>query len=47
MVEADENVRVLNLTGQELTIVKPLAEVEHQFDVTYKNGILEFVRFLA
>ena len=40
MVETDENVGVLYLAGQELAVVEPLAEVEHQFDVAYKDGVL-------
>ena len=46
-LETDENVGVLYLAGQELAVVEPLAEIKHQFDVAYENGMLEFVRSLA
>ena len=43
-VEADEDVGVLNLAGDELAVVEALAEVEHQFDVVHEYGVLESVR---
>ena len=46
VVETDEDVGVLNLSGDELTVVKPLAEVERQFDVAHEDGVLKFVGFL-
>ena len=33
-VEADEDVGVLNLSGNKLSVVEPLAEVERQFDIS-------------
>ena len=39
-VEADEDVGVLYLPGDELAVVETLAEVERQFDVAHKDGVL-------
>ena len=43
-VEADEDVGVLYLPGDELAVVETLAEVERQFDVAHEDGVLKFVR---
>ena len=43
-VEADEDVGVLYLSGDELAVVETLAEVERQFDVAHEDGVLKFVR---
>ena len=42
-VETDEDVGVLNLAGDELAVVEPLAEVERQLDVADEDGLLQFV----
>ena len=46
-VEADEDVGVLYLSGDELAVVKTLAEIERQFDVAHEDGVLKLVRFLV
>ncbi len=46
-VEADENVGVFYLAGDELAVVESLAEVERQFDVAHEDGVLKLVRTLA
>ncbi len=46
-VEADEDVGVLYLSGDELAVVETLAEVERQFDITHEDGSLKLVRILA
>ena len=46
-VEADEDVGVLNLAGDELAVVEPLAEIERQFDVAHEDGPLKLVRLLT
>ena len=47
VVEADEDVGVLNLTGDELAVVETLAEVEHQLDIANEDGVLKLVRPLT
>ena len=42
-VETDEDVGVLNLSGDELAVVEPLAEVERQLDVADEDGLLQLV----
>ena len=37
-VEADEDVGVLNLSGNKLSVVEPLAEVERQFDIAHEDA---------
>ena len=46
-VEADEDVGVLNLAGDELAVVESLAEIECQFYVAHEDGVLKLVRILA
>ena len=46
-VEADEDVGVLYLSGDELAVVETLAEVECQFDVAHEDGVLKLVRLLS
>ena len=46
-VEADKNVGVLYLSGDELAVVETLAEVECQFYVAHEDGGLKLVRFLS
>ena len=46
-VEADEDVGVLYLSGDELAVVETLAEIERQFDVAHEDGVLKLVRILA
>ena len=46
-VEADEDVGVLNLAGDELAVVETLAEIERQFDVAHEDGVLKLIRFLS
>ena len=46
-VEADKNVGVLYLAGDELAVVETLAEIECQFYVAHEDGGLKLVRILA
>ena len=46
-VEADKDIGVLNLAGDELAVVESLAEVERQFNVAHEDGVLKLVRILA
>lgn len=45
VLEFREYVRVLQLSGNELTVVKTPAEIENQSDILHKNGILELIAF--
>lgn len=47
VLEFCEYVRVLQLSGNELTVVKTPAEIENQSDILHKNGILELIAFLC
>ena len=42
-VEFHEYIRVFQLSGNELSVVETLAEVQHQFYISHDNGVLEFV----
>lgn len=46
-VETDQDVGVLDFTGNELTVVETLAEIEGQLDISYYDGLLESVRPLV
>ena len=46
-VETDQDVGVLDFTGNELMVVETLAEIEGQLDISYDDGLLESVRPLV